>query len=101
VGLSYGIASGALSLFFTVSRFWKGKMKPCQLAAHHSRAIAGGQCLSFVAGLRHGGRGLTRGQIAENHPSNYGKLAGGVARPSASKTPSRNRPGSRSSSLAS
>jgi hypothetical protein len=42
VGLSYGIASGALSLFFTVSRFWKGKMKPCQLAAHHSRAIAGG-----------------------------------------------------------
>jgi hypothetical protein len=58
-------------------------------------------CLSFVAGLRHGGRGLTRGQIAENHPSNYGKLAGGAARPSASKTPSRNRPGSRSSSLAS
>ena len=42
MGLSYGIASGALSLFFTVSRFWKGKMKPCQLAAHHSRAIAGG-----------------------------------------------------------
>ena len=44
---------------------------------------------------------LTRGQIAENYPSNYGKLAGGVARPSASKTPSRNRPGSHSSSLAS
>jgi hypothetical protein len=32
VGLSYGIASGAP----------KGKMKPCQLAARHSRAIAGG-----------------------------------------------------------
>jgi hypothetical protein len=44
---------------------------------------------------------LIRGQIAANYPSNYGKLAGGAARPSASKTPSRNRPGSRSSSLAS
>jgi hypothetical protein len=39
VGLSYGIASGAL----------KGKMKPCQLAARHSRAIAGGPILSARA----------------------------------------------------
>jgi hypothetical protein len=66
----------------------------CSLRAHGRRLLCGWPEATAA-------EDLTRGHIAENYPSNYGKLAGGAARPSASKTPSRNRPGSRSSSLAS